>query len=323
MNRRSLDSLNGIVVFVRVVEAGSFVDAARVLGLSPSAVSKGVSRLEAHLGARLFRRNTRSVTLTTEGELFLERCRRVLGEIEAAEHELADAGRLPRGKLKISLPLVSGLILPVLSAFMREYPHVQLDLDFSNRLVDVIEEGFDAVVRTGVPADSRLQSKRLGSHREILVAAPAYLDAHGVPQTPADLSAHACLHHRYSSSGQLSRWAFPQENLPPDWRLPVTMVSNNMETLVYFATQGHGIACVPDFTVQQALASGELQSVLGDCIENASTFWLLWPAVRPLPPRLRVFIDFMSANLFPGSREGSPPAEPTKARHRKSLISPH
>ncbi|MGO1252808.1 MAG: LysR family transcriptional regulator, partial [Alcaligenes aquatilis] len=144
-----MDSLNSFVVFVQVAEVRSFVAAGRLLGVSASAVGKSVARLEEKLGVRLFHRSTRSVSLTAEGSLFLERSRRILAEIEAAEQELSQATTMPHGRLRVSLPLVSSLLLPVLGEFMREYPEIELDLDFSDRLVDVIEEGFDAVVRTG------------------------------------------------------------------------------------------------------------------------------------------------------------------------------
>ncbi len=136
-----MDSLNGFMVFVQVAETRSFVAAGRLLGVSASAVGKSVARLEEKLGVRLFHRSTRSVTLTAEGTLFLERSRRILAEIEAAEQELSQASSAPRGRLRVSLPLVSSLVLPVLGEFMATYPDIELDLDFSDRLVDVIEEG--------------------------------------------------------------------------------------------------------------------------------------------------------------------------------------
>lgn len=145
-----MDSLNRFVVFVQVAETRNFVAAGRLLGVSASAVGKSVARLEEKLGVRLFHRSTRNITLTAEGTLFLERCRRILAEIEAAELDL-QANGIPRGRLRVSLPLVSSLVLPVLSEFMHTYPEIELDLDFTDQIVNVIEEGFDAVVRTGEP----------------------------------------------------------------------------------------------------------------------------------------------------------------------------
>jgi DNA-binding transcriptional LysR family regulator len=205
-----VDNLNGFVVFVRVAETRSFVAASRLLGVSASAIGKSVARLEEKLGVRLFHRSTRSVTLTAEGTLFLERSRRILAEIEAAEMELSQATATPRGRLRISLPLVSSLVLPVLGEFMREYPAIELDLDFTDRLVEVIEEGFDVVVRTGDPTDSRLSARKLGTFRSMLVASPDYLARRGIPEVPADLLDHTCLHYRFPNSGKLEPWALRQ-----------------------------------------------------------------------------------------------------------------
>src|SRR4029077_6921492 len=144
------------------------------------------------LGVRLFHRSTRSITLTAEGALFLERCRRIFSEIEAAELELSQTQEAPRGTLRIGLPLVGMLMMPTLVAFMRTYPEIVVDLDFSDRVVDVIGEGFDPVGRFGVVGGSGLISRALGTYRRRLVAAPAYLAARGVPLIPDDLKAHAC-----------------------------------------------------------------------------------------------------------------------------------
>ncbi len=204
-----MDSLNAFTVFVQVAETRSFTAAGRLLGISASAVGKSVARLEEKLGVRLFHRSTRSITPTAEGLLLLERSRRILAEIEAAQTELSQASSAPRGRLRVSLPLVSTLVLPVLADFMRDYPDIQLDLDFSDRLVDVVEEGFDAVVRTGEPADSRLVARKLGHFKMLLVASPDYIAAHGMPRQVQDLQAHQCMHFRWPHSPSTcpSRWS--------------------------------------------------------------------------------------------------------------------
>ncbi|VEA66754.1 D-malate degradation protein R [Serratia plymuthica] len=247
---------------------------------------------------RLFHRSTRSVTLTAEGALFLERCRRILAEIAAAELELADTRAAPRGKLRISLPLVSGLMMPVLTAFMHRYPDIELDVDFSDRLVDIVEEGFDAVVRTGEPADSRLVSRRLGVFELVLVASPDYLKRRGVPEKPADLLGHACLQHKFPTTGRFEPWPLrplPGETLP---ELPATMICNTTEALVQVAQAGLGIACLPDFMVREALRRGELRRVLESCTEHQGTFRVIWPSSKYLAPKLRVFIDFLGERLL-------------------------
>ncbi|MXF45317.1 LysR family transcriptional regulator [Raoultella sp. Lac2] len=296
-----MDNLNGFVVFVRVAETRSFVAASRLLGVSASAIGKSVARLEEKLGVRLFHRSTRSITLTAEGTLFLERSRRILAEIEAAEMELSQATATPRGRLRISLPLVSSLVLPVLGEFMREYPAIELDLDFTDRLVEVIEEGFDVVVRTGDPTDSRLSARKLGTFRSMLVASPDYLARRGIPEVPADLLDHTCLHYRFPNSGKLEPWALRQAPGEADLQLPTSMICNNIETRVCFALQGLGIACLPEFSIREPLADGRLRTILADRVERTGVFYVLWPASRHPSPKIRAMVDFLCARVFPSS----------------------
>lgn len=293
-----MESLNGIAFFVQAAENRSFSEAGRVLGISSSAVGKSVARLEERLGVRLFHRSTRSITLTAEGALFLERCRRILSEIEAAELELSETRLAPRGKLRVSLPLVGGLVMPALTAFMHRYPAIELDVDFSDRLVDVITEGFDAVIRTGEPTDSRLMSRQLGTFKLLLVASPEYLLRHGRPRIPADLVQHACLQHKFPSNGKFEPWPLRVALGEAEPVLPASMVCNTTEVLIHVARDGLGIACLPDFMVRNAIASGELITVLDDFNQHQGTFRMLWPSSKHLAPKLRVFVDFMGAKLF-------------------------
>ncbi|AYZ65623.1 LysR family transcriptional regulator [Burkholderia multivorans] len=293
-----MDKLNGVTVFVQAAETRSFVATGRSLGISASAVGKSISRLEERLGVRLFYRNTRSIHLTPEGALFLGHCRRILGEIENAERELSKARTAPRGKLRVSLPLVESLLLSTLSSFMARYPEIELELDFSDRLVDIIDEGFDAVIRTGELRDSMLMSRKLCLFRMLLVASPSYLDEHGVPQHPDDLMRHACLHYKFPTSGKLEQWPIERSSSAFDFRLPVTMACNNVTTLVYLARQGHGIACLPDFAVRDALVDGSLRTVLDNHAGDPNIFWILWPSSRHESPKLRAFIDHLTEHLF-------------------------
>ncbi|MFJ1299340.1 LysR family transcriptional regulator [Pseudomonadota bacterium AL_CKDN230030165-1A_HGKHYDSX7] len=302
-----MDSLNGFMVFVQVAEARSFVGAGRALGVSASAVGKSVARLEEKLGVRLFHRSTRSVSLTAEGTLFLERSRRILAEIEAAEHELSQRAAAPRGRLRVSLPLVSSLVLPVLGDFMRTYPEIELDLDFTDRIVDVIDEGFDAVVRAGHPSDSRLSARKLGEYRSVLVASPDYLERRGMPRTPADLADHSCLQFRYSTSGKLEPWPTVGTAAGTELTLPTTMIANNLETRVCFAQRGLGIAFLPDFSVAHLLADGKLRAVLPDAVSWTGVFYVLWPASKHPSPKVRALVDHLCAHVFPAERGGVPP----------------
>jgi DNA-binding transcriptional LysR family regulator len=294
-----MDSLGSLNAFVHAAEARSFTVAGRQLGVSSSAIGKSVARMEERLGVRLFHRSTRSITLTAEGALFLDRCRRIFSEIEAAELELSQTHEAPRGTLRVGLPLVGMLMIPTLAAFMRTYPEIMLDLDFSDRIIDVIEEGFDAVVRFADAGDTRLMSRALGTYRRRLVAAPAYLAAKGVPKTPDDLKAHACLHHRFPTSRRFEQWPLPPEQAGVEIELPKTAVASTLEPLIYMAEQGLGIAYLPDFAIGRQLREGLLVTVLDDYTDRSGPLRVLWPSSRHLAPKLRAFVDFLAANLIP------------------------
>src|SRR3954452_2700570 len=242
MGGARMDNLGSLKAFVQAAEARSFTVAGRQLGVSSSAIGKAVVRMEERLGVRLFHRSTRSITLTAEGALFLDRCRRIFSEIEAAELELSQTLEAARGTLRVGLPLVGILMMPTLVAFMRAYPEIILDLDFSDQVIDVIEEGFDAVVRFAEAGDSRLMTRALGTYRRRLVAAPAYLAAKGVPLFPDDLKAHACLHHKFPTSRKLEKWPLGPEHAGTESELPRTAVASAIELLIYMAEQGVGIA---------------------------------------------------------------------------------
>lgn len=291
----SMDRLSAYEAFAQSADSGSFVAAGRQLGLSASAVGKAVGRLEARLGVQLFHRNTRNIALTQEGRLLLERCRRIFEEIDIAEAELAQANRMPRGRLRVSLPLVGMLLTPVLADFMRAWPEVQLDLDFADRLVDVVEEGFDAVVRTGKPSDSRLMSRNVGRFRLRIVASPAYLERHGTPTAPGDLSKHHCLHQRSPTTGKMRAWPFAGGKIV----LPERMSATAIDPLIHMALAGLGIACLPPFAIRDELASGRLVSLMENCVVDIDQFNILWPASRNVTPKLRAFIDFMAEHLRP------------------------
>jgi len=297
-----MDSLGSIVVFVQVAETRSFTEAGRLQGVSSSAVGKSIARLEARLGVRLFQRTTRSVTLTSEGAMFLERCRKILAEVEAAEAELCDASAKPHGRLRISLPQVHGLVMPVMAEFMALYPQIELDLDLTDRMVDVVEEGFDAVIRTGKPRDSRLMARRLGTFHMVLVASPTYLQQRGVPQMPADLAAHACLRHIFHATGKLEAWPLIREEGAAEPTLPARLVSTSIEAVSHAALAGMGIACLPDFMTREAEAQGRLRRVLDAHLEHTGEFWVLWPSSRHATAKLRVFIDHLVSRLFPATQ---------------------
>ncbi|MGY2052479.1 LysR substrate-binding domain-containing protein [Methylobacterium sp. JK268] len=291
-----MEHLGALNAFVQTAEAGSFAAAAVKLGLSASAVGKAVARLEERLAVRLFHRSTRALTLTPEGARFLDRCRRIFGEIEAAELELSQSRAAPRGTLRVSLPLVGMLMMPAVMAFMRAYPEITLDLDFTDRMVDVIEEGFDAVIRTGPARDSRLMMRRAGAFSHRIVAAPDYLAARGTPAVPEDLLGHACLRHRYPSTGRLEPWPLIGDGADLD--LPVAVVASTLEPQICLAEEGFGLACLPVFAIRRQLRSGALVSVLEDHLRDVGAFHILWPASRHPSPKLSAFVSFMGENLL-------------------------
>ncbi|GAB7534100.1 LysR family transcriptional regulator [Burkholderia sp. 22PA0099] len=314
-----MDNLNGIVAFVRTAETLSFVAAGHKLGISASAVGKTIARLERSLGVRLFHRTTRRVTLTEEGRHFHERCHRILEDLREAEAMLSEAAQTPRGRLRVSLPVIGyRFLLPVLPAFSARYPDIELDLDFNDRLVDVVEGGFDAVIRSGTLSDSSLMSRRLGPFRFVLCASPGYAARAGVPRALADLAAHDCVRYRFPTTGKLQPWALlPDGGEPPGLR--TAMTCNNMEALRGAVIAGFGIGFMPDFLTRDALASGALVEVLDAPTLAPGQFSVLWPSSRQLSPKLRVFVDFMCAHLFP---DDAPAATPPNATRRAPSAPP-
>ncbi|WP_241575440.1 LysR substrate-binding domain-containing protein [Rosenbergiella nectarea] len=295
-----MENLSGMEVFVHVAQTRSFIATGRAKGISSSAVSKSISRLEERLGVRLFQRSTRSVRLTQEGEVFLERCRRIFTEIQAAEDELSSMTDLPRGRLRVGLPLAGGLMLPMLSDFIQRFPDIELDLDFSDRLSDVIEDGMDVVIRGGELDDSRLISRRLGSFRLCLAGSNDYFQQQAAPARPDELSSHACLHYRYPSSGKLEPWPLKHSpSLSGGHVLPSTLICSSLEALLFMVKEGRGIACLPDYSIRKEIASGELQTVLDSYMTRTMTFHILWPSTRQMTPKVRVFVDFMT-EVFAG-----------------------
>ena len=302
-----MDRLSGLTAFVRTADLGSFVAAGRVLGLSASAVGKAVTNLERELGVRLLQRSTRSIRLTEEGRLFHERCRRILDDLDDAEASLADAVATPRGRLRVSVPIVSyHLLLPVLPEFVRRYPEIELDLDFNDRIVDLIDEEVDVAIRSGVLPDSRLMTRALRPFQLLLCAAPSYLRVHGTPECPRDLEGHHAVRFRFPNSRKLQEWpiTLPPEGKEP--RLKTVLNCNNMEALGGAVLSGLGIGCLPDFLARNHLRDGRLHTVLDAHLDAPGQFHLLWPSNRHLSPKVRVFVDFLSERLFADRCENVP-----------------
>jgi len=287
-----IESLGAMRAFVHAADKRSFKAAGQIVGLTPSAVGKAIQKLEEQLSVRLFHRSTRSITITDEGLLFLDRCRRILGEVEAAQAELGQAGAAPAGRLKVSVPVEPTLLLPLMSEFTVAYPRIELELDISDRFVEVIDEGFDAVVRSGEPKDSRLSHRLLGSFGWHFVASPAYVEENGKPRDTSDLQTHQCLRHRYPETGRLMHWP-----VDADTELPVTITANMMGPLLDLALRGRGIAYLPSFAVRRAISEGLLVELLAGQSQERGSISLLWPASKYPLPKLRVFVNFVAARI--------------------------
>ncbi len=294
-----MDRLAGLSAFVRTADLGSFVAAGRVLGLSPSAVGKAVTRLENQLGVRLVQRSTRSLRLTEEGRTFHERCRRILDDLDDAHESILRTREAPRGQIRLSCPVVAyHFLVPVLPEFMERYPEITLDLDFSDRMVDLIEEGVDVAIRSGQLPDSRLMARALQPFRLLLCASPTYLAHHGTPRCPRDLEVHRGIAFRYPNSGKLQDWPLRCSEGAGGPRIHHVMTCNNMEALRGAVTRGLGIGCMPDFLADEPLRTGTLVPILSDHLDLPGQFNVIWPSSRHLSPKIRVFVDFLAERLF-------------------------
>jgi len=293
-----MDRLSGLIAFVRTAELGSFVAAGRVLGLSASAVGKGVTRLELQLGVRLFQRSTRSLRLTDEGNEFLERCRRILDELEDAQAAISRSAEKPRGRLRVSTPTVTyHLLLPILPQFLSLFPDIELDIDYNDHMVDLIDLGVDVAIRSGPLSDSRFMSRPLRPVQMLICAAPLYLEAHGIPQRLEELSKHHAVRFRFPTSGKLQELPLSLAPGQSEPRPRTVFTCNNMEALRGATIAGLGIGCMPDFLAREPLANGDLQSILNNCVRTANPLSLVWPSSRHLSPKVRVFVDYVGKAL--------------------------
>lgn len=292
MNR--LDAMN---LFVRVADLGSFAAVANQVGVARSVVTRQIAALEEHLGVKLMVRTTRRLTLTTAGAAYLDKCRTILDLVETAEADVMEERLTPRGNLRISLPLSFGLrrIAPLLPEFQKAYPEISLALDFSDRHVNLIDEGIDLSIRIIARLEANDVARKLGESRLLTVASPDYLARHGRPAHPAELSAHSCL--GYSAKANNRPLVFRVDGRSESIHVPFRLQANNGDALAAAAIQGLGITIQPDFIVAECLARGELETVL-EAFEPAPLgIYALLPSNRYLPHRVRVLIDFLAKAL--------------------------
>lgn len=294
-----VDSLAALRAFVTAADARSFKSAGQGLGVSSSAIGKSIAKLESQLSTTLFHRTTRTISLTEAGGLLLVRARRMLSELQAAEAELAEVSGGPRGRLRVGLPLSGSLLTGALATFVAEHPEVELDLDYSDRLVDVIDEGFDVVIRTGDTGDSRLLHKTLGRFAWRLVASPAYVTKHGRPMTHHDLADHVCLRQKFSS-GRIAPWVFRSA---PGFEVPVSLAASVIDPLLDLTRAGAGIAMLPDFLVREALADGSFLPILDGEMGHTGVLTMLWPCSRFRVPKVRAFVDWIAHHIQPRAQD--------------------
>ncbi len=296
-----MENLNEINFFIQVVKEGNFVSAARSCGVAPSTISKSIAKLESRLKVQLFKRSTRSVSLTSVGTQLYHRSLGVLAEIRAIEEEIVSSGNLIAGPIRISLAEQTPL-LPAFEALMRAYPLLELELEFTDRLVNVIEEGFDLVIRSGTIQDSRLKMKSLTTFSSKVVASADFLHRFGIPHHPNDLKNYPCLHYRFPHSGKLETWQLREFSDAESMLLPKTLICNHTQTRMQFALSGMGLAWLPDYVIQPALVNNSLCSVLDEYAIRKETLSLLWPADRWLAKRTRTVIDFLSDFFSPDAK---------------------
>jgi LysR family transcriptional regulator, regulator for bpeEF and oprC len=290
-----MDRLSGLLAFVHAAEARSFTRAANRLGISPSGISKAISRLESRHRVRLLQRTARSITLTPEGSAYYERCKRILAELEEAEHVLSDAHKSPRGLLRITLPLSIGRLhlARMLPEFARKYSEVQLEVHVSDRITDLVEEKFDVAIRIGKLSDSRLVARRLASGTLTTCATPAYLKRHGAPKRPEDLLQHNCIQFEVPGTGRTQPWQFQRERRRFSVPVRGNLRLDHAEAMVEAALAGTALIQISSYVTSPAIARRQLHTVLTAYQVDSPPIWAVYPRNFSPTPRLRAFVDFL------------------------------
>ncbi|WP_236660044.1 LysR family transcriptional regulator [Sphingopyxis jiangsuensis] len=292
-------NLNDILVFLAIVDAGSFVAGGQAMGLTRSAAGKAVARLEDRLGVRLLNRTTRTLSLTDEGRIFYDRGLQIVSAIEDAEASVAQQGGKPKGLLRLTVPDAFGrlVVLPLLKQFLADWPDIQVEISFSDRVADLFEEGFDLAVRIGVTSsDTRLVSRVVAKYRALLCAAPSYLEHRGNPKSIDELSRHDCLF--FSSRARKQSWRLRDASTA--WAKvhgQSRLRLDSGEAIRDAALAGLGIGLLPEFLVAADLEAGRLHHVLPGAETDEVKIITVYPTKRFLEPRVRHFIDMMVAKL--------------------------
>ena len=289
-----MDRFHALTAFARVVEAGSFAGAADRLGVSVSSISRAVADLEAHLDSRLLNRTTRRLSLTETGQAFFERCVQLLADLEEAEAAVSSASVVPRGTLRITCSATFGArhLAPAIAAFAARHPQVRFDVELSERVVDIVEEGFDLAVRIGATGSQNLVGRLIGTTQIVCCAAPSYLAQHGEPREPEDLANHVCLTYEYSPTRNV--WTFRDgEGRERQVRVAGQLHANNGGFNEALAAEGVGVAREPDFIVGPDVRSGRLKPILRAFEPLPLNIYVVYPSRRHLSAKVRAFADFL------------------------------
>lgn len=294
-----MENLAGIVAFVRVAAMGSFAKAATSLGVSASAVSKNVQRLETSLGVRLVNRTTRRLALTDEGTLYYERCRPAIEGLQDAAAVLRDARREPRGVIRVSATVGFGrqCLLQLLPDFLRQYPDVTLDLHLDDRFADLVGDRVDVAIRNGRLDDRNIVARRLAPMQLIVCGSPAYFARHPKPMTPDDLAAHRCINFRLAENGRVFDWEFEQDGKRFKRSVAGGLIVNDAEATCLAATSGIGLAQIGSYQALPHIRAGRLVPVLTDYIAGRRGHYICYLDRRHLQSRIRVFVDYVCSRI--------------------------
>jgi DNA-binding transcriptional LysR family regulator len=292
-----LNNITGLAVFAKVVELESFSKAAESLGLSKSAVSKQIAGLEERLGARLLNRTTRRLSVTNAGARLFERCQTIVAEIEAAELEAGHLHSRPAGVLRVTAGMSLGHLhlAPALSGFLENYPELDVELALNDRIVDLIDEGYDLALRIGDLETSSMIQRRLSDIRLVTVASPEYLDRHGEPKHPSELVNHACISYSYVWAG--GAWRFKIPDRSHRVRITPRIQVNNGDAMARMAEAGTGITQLPTFLLHDGLRDGKLKPILSGFEPPPLGLYAIYPQSRGLSVKVRVFIDFLAKHF--------------------------
>jgi len=306
-------SIDEILAFTAVVEHGGFTQAAEVLGVTKSAVSKQVARLEDRLHAQLLNRTTRRISTTEVGRAFYDRCSRIVADLDDAERAVQDLQAKPRGLLRINAPMSFGRLYlgDAIAEFMSMYPELAVEMDLSDRLVDVVDEGYDVVIRITRLPDSTLIARKLARFARVFCASPGYWEKHGKPHHPGELIHHNCLMYSYLSTGD--EWAFDGAEGHLSVKVSGSLSANNGEVLLSAAIAGQGVLNTPLFIAADALRDGRLETTLEAYDETGAAIYAVYPHNRHLSAKVRLLVDFLA------ERFGD---DPPWHRGLESLVSP-